>query len=75
MSVIVPTKNSAEFLEACLVSIKNQSYCPPPLPARRSLGVGGKKGESEGDFKNPHIELIVVDNNSTDATFYDFSIV
>lgn len=26
VSIIVPTKNSAEFLEACLVSIKNQTY-------------------------------------------------
>jgi glycosyltransferase involved in cell wall biosynthesis len=42
ISVIVPTKNSADFLEACLKSVKNQSY------------------------KN--IELIVVDNHSTDNT-------
>jgi glycosyltransferase involved in cell wall biosynthesis len=42
VSVIVPTKNSSEFLEACLKSIKNQSY------------------------KN--IEILVVDNNSTDDT-------
>jgi len=42
VSVIVPTKNSAKFLENCLLSIKNQTY------------------------KN--IELIVVDNNSTDKT-------
>lgn len=42
VSVIVPTKNSSEFLDACLESIKNQTY------------------------KN--IELIVVDNNSADAT-------
>src|SRR5690242_13999566 len=42
VSVIVPTKNSQHFLDACLRSIKNQSY------------------------KN--IELIVVDNNSTDKT-------
>lgn len=42
VSVIIPTKNSAEFLEACLKSITNQTY------------------------KN--IELIVVDNNSTDQT-------
>jgi glycosyltransferase involved in cell wall biosynthesis len=42
VSVIVTTKNSEQFLDACLSSIKNQSY------------------------KN--IELIVVDNNSTDAT-------
>lgn len=42
VSVIVPTKNSAEFLEACLKSIKAQTY------------------------KN--IELIVVDNFSTDDT-------
>jgi glycosyltransferase involved in cell wall biosynthesis len=42
VSVIVPTKNSAEFLEACLRSIKEQSY--------------------------KHIELIVVDNSSTDDT-------
>lgn len=42
VSVIIPTKNSARTLEACLKSIKNQSY------------------------KN--IQLIVVDNNSTDNT-------
>jgi glycosyltransferase involved in cell wall biosynthesis len=42
VSIIVPTKNSSEFLDQCLESIKNQTY------------------------KN--IELIVVDNNSTDNT-------
>lgn len=42
VSVIVPTKNSSQFLRACLESIKNQNY------------------------KN--IELIVVDNFSTDET-------
>lgn len=42
VSVIIPTKNSATFIEACLKSIKNQTY------------------------KN--IEIIVVDNNSTDNT-------
>lgn len=42
VSVIVPTKNSAAYLEGCLRSIKNQSYSP--------------------------IELIVVDNKSTDET-------
>lgn len=42
VSIIVPTKNSAEFLKDCLKSIKNQTY------------------------KN--IELIVIDNNSTDNT-------
>jgi len=42
VSVIVPTKNSSEFLDKCLKSIKNQTY---------------KK-----------IEIIVVDNNSTDKT-------
>lgn len=42
ISVVIPTKNSAEFLARCLRSIKNQTY------------------------KN--IEIIVVDNNSTDET-------
>ncbi len=42
VSVIVPTKNSGRFLEACLRSIKEQSY--------------------------KEIELIVVDNFSTDNT-------
>ncbi len=42
VSVIVPTKNSAQFLDVCLASIKAQRY--------------------------PNIELIVVDNFSTDAT-------
>lgn len=42
VSVIIPTRNSAQFLDTCLTSIKNQSY------------------------KN--IEIIVVDNNSTDKT-------
>jgi len=42
VSIVIPTKNSANFLEACLQSIKNQTY------------------------KN--IEIIVVDNNSTDNT-------
>jgi len=42
VSVIVPTKNSAQFLDACLLSIQKQTY--------------------------PNIELIVVDNFSTDAT-------
>lgn len=42
VSVIVPTKNSAKFLDKCLNSIKNQTY------------------------KN--VELIVVDNNSSDNT-------
>lgn len=42
VSVIVPTRNSEEFLEKCLKSIINQTY------------------------KN--IEIIVVDNNSTDKT-------
>ena len=42
VSIIVPTRDSSQFLEACLVSIKEQTY--------------------------PNIELIVVDNNSTDAT-------
>ncbi len=42
VSVIIPTKNSEEFLEDCLESIKNQTY------------------------KN--LEIIVVDNNSTDKT-------
>lgn len=42
VTVIVPTKNSAATLEACLQSIKEQDYSP--------------------------IELIVVDNHSSDAT-------
>ncbi len=42
VSVIVPTKNSAVFLHACLRSIQKQTY--------------------------PNVELIVVDNFSTDKT-------
>jgi glycosyltransferase involved in cell wall biosynthesis len=42
VSIIVPTKNSAQFLQACLSSIEAQTYRP--------------------------IEIIVVDNNSTDET-------
>jgi len=42
VSVIVPTRNSAGFLSACLTSIKNQTY------------------------KN--IEIVIVDNYSTDKT-------
>lgn len=42
VSVIVPTYNSSQFLDACLRSIKDQTY--------------------------QNIELIVVDNNSTDDT-------
>jgi glycosyltransferase involved in cell wall biosynthesis len=42
VSIIVPTKNSSNFLEDCLRSIKNQSY--------------------------DNIELVVVDNFSTDNT-------
>ena len=42
VSIIIPTKNSAEFLEECLESIKKQSY--------------------------KDIEIIVVDNYSTDQT-------
>ncbi len=42
VSIVIPTKNSENFLEACLDSVKNQTY------------------------KN--IEILIVDNNSTDNT-------
>jgi len=42
VSVIIPTLNSGEFLEKCLISVKNQSY--------------------------PRVEIIVVDNYSSDGT-------
>lgn len=42
VSVIIPTKNSEEFLDICLKSVKSQTY--------------------------KDIEMIVVDNNSTDKT-------
>ncbi|MFA4930855.1 MAG: glycosyltransferase, partial [Patescibacteria group bacterium] len=43
VSIIIPTKNVASFVQPCFESIKNQSY--------------------------PNIELIVVDNYSTDGTY------
>src|SRR5206468_1500632 len=42
VSIVIPTKNSGEFLEACLRSIKEQTYT--------------------------NIEIIVVDNSSSDNT-------
>ncbi len=42
VSVIIPTRNSATFLNKCLNSVKDQTY--------------------------PQIEIIVVDNNSSDTT-------
>jgi len=42
VSVLIPTKNSAEYLEQCIVSVREQRY--------------------------PNIEVIVIDNSSTDAT-------
>jgi len=42
VSVVIPTKNSSQTIQACLESIKNQTYVP--------------------------IQLIVVDNNSSDNT-------
>ncbi|MBV8363508.1 MAG: glycosyltransferase [Candidatus Eremiobacteraeota bacterium] len=42
VSILIPTKNSAEHLEQCIASVRAQGY--------------------------PKIEVIVIDNNSTDAT-------
>lgn len=43
VSVVIPCKNSAKTIQACLVSVKNQTY--------------------------PNVQIIVVDNFSTDDTF------
>lgn len=53
VSIIVPTKNSSEFLEECLQSIKNQSY---------------KNSNEKNNSHEVNIELIVVDNFSDDNT-------
>jgi len=53
VSVIIPTKNSSRTLDACLRSIKNQTY---------------KNPSEENNSHGASIEIIVVDNNSTDNT-------
>ncbi|GIV75938.1 MAG: glycosyl transferase [Litorilinea sp.] len=69
LSIIIVTWNVWDLLRACLLSIER---CSRPVPGGHGESQGGKDGGSLREFgppDRPHrLEVIVVDNASSDAT-------